>query len=61
MDLSQLHVFLTVAKEQSFSRAAHEQWLAHRFLQLADDDAYRGLCAVELLRGAGKALLFCDG
>ena len=37
--------------------AAHQQRLADRFLELPDDDADRGLSPVELLCGAGEALL----
>jgi len=47
--------------ELDLASSAHEQRLADRFFELTDDNADRGLRAVELLRGAGKALFFRDG
>ena len=47
--------------ELHLARAAHEQRLAHRFFELADDDAHRRLRAVKFFRRARKALLFRDG
>ena len=47
--------------ELAGARAAGKQRLAHRFFELADGDADRGLGAKELLCGAGEAVLARHG
>ena len=57
MDLSQLHVFLTVAKEQSFSRAAHKLYRTQPAVSIVIKKLEDSVGQPLLMRGARQVKL----